>query len=126
MSKKNLIVDDDPTSLKMTQSTLMSHGYAVKAIAHAQDIEKTVKDFNPQAIVMDLLMPQVDGSQAVQRLQKNPALNKIPVIFLTALQMKDEKRGLEFELNVENKSFRTLTKPLDARALIAEIEELVK
>ena len=125
VKKKILVVDDDPTSLKAVAAVLTSNGYEVKASAHAEDIEKTVKDFNPQLIVMDLIMPNVDGNQAIKRLQKDPLLNRIPVVFLTAINFRDE-RGVEFEISVNDRRYRTLTKPFNAKALVAEIEELMK
>jgi CheY-like chemotaxis protein len=63
---------------------------------------------------------------SVKKLQNNPALKGVPVIFLTALKMRDDDRGLEFEVNVENTSYRTLTNPVDSKTLVAEIERLIK
>lgn len=125
MSKRILVVDDDPTSLKTSSSLLASAGYKVQTSIHAEDIEQTVKIFGPDLIVMDLMMPNVDGNQAVKRLKNNPALKGIPVIFLTGLQMRDHERGIDFEVNVENTNYRTLTKPIDAKTLIAEISRLI-
>jgi CheY-like chemotaxis protein len=124
VKKKILVVDDDPTSLRTVEGLLTLHGYEVKTSTQAQTIEELVKDFNPQLIVMDLMMPEVDGSQAVSRLQNNAALKNIPVIFLTALNLRDDEHGLEAEIAVQNKSFRTLTKPLNPKALVAAIREL--
>ncbi len=125
MRKKILIVDDDPTSLKTVESMLTSAGYDVRAFLHAQNIEQNVENFAPDLIVMDLIMPNVDGNQAVQKLKNNKALQGIPVIFLTAVKMRDQLRGLEFEVNVEGANYRTLTKPIDAKTLIAEIDRLI-
>jgi CheY-like chemotaxis protein len=125
MSRKILIVDDDPTSLRSVESMLTSAGYEVHAILHAQNIEQNVENFAPDLIVMDLIMPNVDGNQAVQKIKSNAAIKDIPVIFLTALQMRDQQRGLEFEVSVENKNYRTLTKPVDAKMLISEVERLI-
>lgn len=75
---------------------------------------------------MDLMMPNIDGNQAVKKLKNNPVLKGVPVIFLTALKMRDDDRGIDFEVNVENTSYRTLTKPVDAKSLAAEIEQLTK
>ena len=125
MKKKILIVDDDPTSLRTLGGVLVTRGFEVKSANHAQDIEKDVTEFNPDLIVMDLVMPKVDGSQAVKRLQTNPVFKKIPIVFLTAINIKDDQ-GLEFEVSVEDKRYRTLTKPFNAQTLIAEIESLVK
>ena len=124
MKVKILIVDDDPTSLKAVGTVLESNGFEVKISPHAEDIEKNVKEFDPSLIVMDLLMPNVDGTQAVKRLQTYPALSKIPVIFLTAVKMRDDDRNLELEVNVDGRNYRTLTKPLDAKVLLAEIRTL--
>jgi CheY-like chemotaxis protein len=125
MSQKILVVDDDPTSLRTVESMLALAGYEVQAILHAQNIEQNVENFAPDLIVMDLIMPNVDGNQAVQKLKNNTVLKDIPVIFLTALQMHDQQRGLEFEVRVENKNYRTLTKPVDAKTLIDEIKRLI-
>lgn len=125
MSKKILVVDDDPTSLKTAESILTSAGYEVKTSANAEEIERLVKDIAPDLIVMDLMMPNVDGNQAVKKLKDNPVLKGVPIIFLTALQMRDEERDLEFEVTVDNTSYRTMTKPVDAKALITEIQRLI-
>lgn len=125
MSKKILVVDDDPTSLKTAESILTSAGYVVKTSANAEEIERLVKDIAPDLIVMDLMMPNVDGNQAVKKLKDNPVLKGVPIIFLTALQMRDEERDLEFEVTVDNTSYRTMTKPVDAKALITEIQRLI-
>ncbi|MBP6343695.1 MAG: response regulator [Candidatus Omnitrophica bacterium] len=125
MSKKILVVDDDPTSLKTAESILTTAGYEVKTSADAEEIENLVKDIAPDLIVMDLMMPNVDGNQAVKKLKDNPALKGVPIIFLTALQMRDEERDLEFEVTVDNTSYRTMTKPVDAKALITEIQRLI-
>ncbi len=125
MSKKILVVDDDPTSLKTAESILTTAGYEVKTSADAEEIEQLVKDIAPDLIVMDLMMPNVDGNQAVKKLKDNPALKGVPIIFLTALQMRDEERDLEFEVTVDNTSYRTMTKPVDAKALITEIQRLI-
>jgi CheY-like chemotaxis protein len=105
---------------------LISSGYEVLVSVHAGDIEQRVKDIAPDLIIMDLMMPHIDGNQAVKKLKNNPALKGVPVIFLTALKMRDDDRGLEFEVNVENISYRTLTKPVDAKSLVTEIEQILK
>lgn len=81
MSKKILVVDDDPTSLKTAESILTTAGYEVKTSADAEEIENLVKDIAPDLIVMDLMMPNVDGNQAVKKLKDNPALKGVPIIF---------------------------------------------
>jgi CheY-like chemotaxis protein len=125
MKKRILVVDDDPTSLKTVESILTTSGYDVQTSTHAEDIEKITQSYVPDLIIMDLLMPQVDGNEAVRRIQKNPSLNNIPIIFLTAVTMKDEERDLEFEINVNARSYRTLTKPVHAKSFLTEIQKLL-
>lgn len=126
MKKRILVVDDDQTSLKLVESTLASEGYDVKTAAHAEDIEQKAKDYNPNLIVMDLMMPKVDGSQAVKRLQTQPTLKNIPVVFLTAMQTRDDDRGFELQIQVDKTTYRTLSKPFDRTQLLKEIESLIK
>ena len=125
MKKRILVVDDDPTSLRTVEAVFSRHDFEVKTATHAQDIEGNVSNFKPDLIVMDLMMPKVDGAQAVKRLQDDPVLKNIPIVFLTAIKMKDDERGVEFEVSVEDKHYRTLTKPFNAVALITEIKELI-
>lgn len=124
MPKRILIVDDDSTSLKLTASQLEQQGYVVKAMSHAGGLESAVESFRPDGIIMDLIMPDVDGPEAVHRLRQSETFKKIPVIFLTAVNMRDDESGMEFEVGVDNQSFRTLIKPVDARTLALEIEAL--
>jgi len=126
MKKKILVVDDDPTSLRSVEAMLISSGYEVRTSVGAEDIEQRVKDVAPDLIVMDLMMPNIDGNQAVKKLKNNSVLKGVPVIFLTALKMRDDDRGIDFEVNVGNISYRTLTKPVDAKTLVVEIERLIK
>lgn len=125
MKKRILVVDDDPTSLRTVEGMLEAAGYDVYTSTHAEDIEKIVRENQPALIVMDLIMPNTDGNQAVRKLRNNPAIKDIPVIFLTAIKMRDDDRGIDFEVNVENVSYRTLTKPVDPRTLISEIQRSI-
>ena len=126
MKKRILVVDDDPTSLKTIESMLVSGGYTVKALSRADDIVRHVQEFTPHLIVLDFIMPQVDGNQAVKKVKKDPMVSGVPIIFLTALKMRDEDRGVELDINVDGVSYPTLTKPVDLKTLIAEIERLAK
>lgn len=126
MKKRILVVDDDPTSLKTIESMLVSGGYTVKALSRADDIVRHVQEFTPHLIVLDFIMPQVDGNQAVKKVKKDPMVSGVPIIFLTALKMRDEDRGVDLDINVDGVSYPTLTKPVDLKTLIAEIERLAK
>lgn len=126
MKKRILVVDDDPTSLKTVESMLVAGGYTVKALSQANDIVQHVQEFTPHLIVLDLIMPNVDGNQAVKKIKRDPMTSGVPVIFLTALKMRDDDRGLDLEISVDGISYPTLTKPVDVKILLAEIERLAK
>jgi CheY-like chemotaxis protein len=126
VKKRILVVDDDPISLKIIESLLTSNGYDVTISNDAEQIEKNTKSFDPHLIIMDLLMPNVDGNEAVRRIQKDPTLDSIPLIFLTAIAMRDTIHDMEFEISVNNRSYRTLTKPIDPKSFLTEIQNILK
>lgn len=91
-----LVVDDDPQTVRLLSTVLMNEGYEViKAYGGQEGIEKAL-DQSPHLIILDLMMPQVDGFQVVQRLASEPHTRDIPIIICTAMDLSDEERN---ELN---------------------------
>src|SRR6185369_6754374 len=91
-----LVVDDTPDNLTL-MSSLLKHDYKVKV---ANSGEKALKiaggDSPPDLILLDIMMPEMDGYEVCQRLKADPKTRDIPVIFLTALTLEDdEKHGFE-------------------------------
>lgn len=94
--KTVLVVDDTPDNLSL-MSGLLKDDYKVKV---ANNGEKALKiaatDPQPDLILLDIMMPGMDGYEVIQFLKRNPATASIPVIFLTAkAEVEDEKKGLE-------------------------------
>jgi len=84
-----LIVDDEDEILKLLDIELSSEGYQViKAHSGAEAVRKAA-DFRPRAIVLDILMPDLDGGQVIRLLKANDVTKNIPVIFLTAALTKE-------------------------------------
>ena len=91
-----LIVDDTPDNL-ILMSSLLKGDYKVKiAIGGEKALKIAASDSPPDLILLDIMMPGMDGYEVCQRLKRDPKTMNIPVIFLTAkAEMEDEKKGLE-------------------------------
>jgi putative two-component system response regulator len=115
--KTILVVDDTPDNLSL-MSGLLKDDYKVKV---ANNGEKALKiaatDPQPDLILLDIMMPGMDGYEVCQFLKKNPATVNIPVIFLTAkVEVEDEKKGLELG------AVDYLTKPVSPPIVMARVK----
>jgi putative two-component system response regulator len=89
------IVDDTPANLALLSGLLCEH-YTVKAFNHGARALQAASDDPPDLILLDIVMPDMDGYEVCRRLKANPNTCKIPVIFLTSRgEIEDEQRGLE-------------------------------
>ena len=92
-----LIVDDVPANLGVLGDLLHEAGYQVKAATSGRAaLRYAVQDPQPALVLLDVMMPEMDGYQVLAALRKDPATQDIPVIFLTALDnARDEERGFQ-------------------------------
>ena len=91
-----LIVDDTPTNLDLLVEVLKSDYRTKVAISGERALELAVTGTPPDLILLDIMMPGLNGYEVCQRLKANPATRNIPVIFVTAMsEVDDETRGLE-------------------------------
>lgn len=115
-----LVIDDDSANRDILKTRLEAAGYAV---AQAEDGEQGVRlsqSLRPDLILMDVMMPKVDGRLACRVLKSNDATKNIPVIMLTAMgQQIDELRGWEAGAD------EYLTKPCDHKRLLELIAQLL-
>ena len=115
--KKILIVDDDPVTLEMLEKILVLEGYWVSKATNGKEALYIANEYKPDLIILDIVMPIMDGTEAMEHLEKNPRTKNIPVLCLTSLISKNE----EFENNTSNRRF--LAKPIEKEKLINEIEK---
>jgi len=80
-----LIVDDNSNNLKVLSQALRSSGWTVAIAKNGETALKQVRHTPPALILLDVMMPGIDGFETCQRLKKNPETMEIPVIFMTAL-----------------------------------------
>lgn len=89
--KRILVIDDDPSITRLLKLNLeQTNGYLVQTVNDAPQAIATAIEFKPDLILLDVLMPGVDGGELAREFQSNPQLEKVPVIFLTAVTTKQE------------------------------------
>ncbi|NCN24871.1 response regulator [Candidatus Berkelbacteria bacterium CG_4_9_14_3_um_filter_39_23] len=84
-NKKVLIIDDDITLLEMYAERLRLEGFEVLPASNGEEGVKLATELKPHIILLDIMMPKMDGFQTIEKLKANEATRDIPVIFLTAL-----------------------------------------
>lgn len=119
MSHRVLVVEDEPENRLFIGLMLRTEGYDVLEAEDGQcALELLARERLPELILLDVMMPGLNGWQVFQRLRQDPRLAKIPVVMLTALaQRSDVERAVE--LGVDG----YLTKPFEPADLIHTMEE---
>jgi len=112
-----LVVDDTPDNLYLMKTLLKDH-YRVKvANTGRQAIAITASDSPPDLILLDIMMPEMDGYEVCQQLKKSPTTKDIPVIFLTSRSdVEDEEKGLELG------AVDYITKPISPSIVLARVK----
>lgn len=119
--RKILVVDDDLDTLKLVGTTLEKQGFAIIAAKDGTEALEKVAEHSPDLILLDIMMPKLDGYAVTQRLRSNPKTANIPIILFTAKgQVEDKVAGLEVGAD------EYLTKPTHPAELIARVRNLLK
>ena len=120
MAKKILVVDDDLDTLRLVGLLLQRKGYKIIAANHgSQAIEKAIGE-QPDLVLLDVMMPDMDGIEVVRRLRSNSEVGDIPIIMFTAkTQIDDKVTG--FEAGADD----YLTKPTHPAELIARVKAVL-
>jgi CheY-like chemotaxis protein len=118
--KRILICDDDPVILRLLQVNLELEGYEVLLAHHGEQAIEVANKEMPDLIILDIMMPRMDGYQTVQRLKADKPTQAIPVLFLSAkAQQSDIDKGREQGVA------DYLTKPFDPSDLLEVVEKHV-
>lgn len=111
------IVDDNPANVKVLSTVLSSHGYKVLVAMDGLSAIAKITKAQPDLILLDILMPELDGFGTCQRLQESEVTRHIPIIFMTALtSTADKVKGLNLG------AVDYVTKPFQQEELIARLE----
>ena len=115
-----LIVDDSPTDVKVLSGMLERAGHRVSSAASAESGMDLAKTERPALILMDVIMPGMNGFQATRSLSRDPETSEIPVIIVTTKGMETDR---VWGLRQGAKDF--IVKPVEERDLIARIQNLL-
>ncbi|MEL7023889.1 MAG: response regulator [Pseudomonadota bacterium] len=113
-----LIVDDSPTELHVVQTLLERHGYETTTAESGEGGIRAAMEQRPDLILMDVVMPGMNGFQATRKLTRNAPTADIPVIVVTS---KDQETDKIWAMRQGARDF--LVKPVEERSLIQKIEE---
>jgi len=90
-----LVIDDDPDALDLVAAMLDGNGYRIRTAPDGERGLEAIAASPPDLIVLDLMLPEMDGLEIIHRLSLNAAWREIPVIFMTARDLDaDERRAL--------------------------------
>ena len=123
ITKRILVVDDEPSVTRNMKLTLESGGgYEVLGENNATNTLSTARAFRPDLILLDVMMPGMDGGDVAARLRADPLLRDTPIIFLTALVSNKETDGHEMASGAET----FLAKPVDIGELRKTLEDHIR
>lgn len=118
--KRILICDDDPAILRVLEVNLEVEGYDVLLARHGEEAYEVAVAEHPDLIILDIMMPRLDGYQTCAKLKANDQVKDIPIVFLSAkAQQSDIDKGKMFGVA------DYLTKPFDPTDLLDVVERLL-
>lgn len=113
---KILVVDDEPDIVEFISYNLKSKGYQIATASDGIEAIRKAKDFKPDLVLLDVMMPNKDGLQTLREMRQTPGLESIAIIFLTALS--DEKSEIEgLKLGADD----YIAKPIKPELLVTRI-----
>jgi DNA-binding response OmpR family regulator len=114
------VADDDPVIVRLLHVNFRLEGYDVDTAAHGEEAITRARDGQPDLILLDVMMPGLDGWEVCRRLKEDPATSQIPVVFLSArAQEEDRLRGESLGV------VEYVTKPFDPSDLVALIDKVL-
>jgi len=124
MKKKDikiLLVDDEPDILEIVGYNLSSEGYQIITAENGQEGVKKAKKELPHLIILDLMMPEMDGIEACEIIRKNPDLKNTIITFLTA-RGEDYSQVAGFDAGADD----YITKPIKPKVLVSKVKALLR
>jgi len=119
--RKILIVDDDPTSLKILESMLPSEKYEIIIATNGKEALQAAFDQFPDLVLLDIMMPDMDGFDVTRTIKRDPRTKDTPVILVTALDDPENKiTGLEAGAE------ELLNKPIHSTELLARVNSMLR
>ena len=116
-----LVVDDEPDAIELIRFNLKASGYEVLTAEDGEEALAKARKFSPDMILLDVMLPEIDGLEVCKILRRDPATASLPIIMLTAKASEiDRVLGLEFGAD------DYVTKPFSPRELMLRVRNLLK
>ncbi|MDI7252316.1 MAG: response regulator, partial [Actinomycetota bacterium] len=91
LGKKVLVIDDEPAIHKLLQAILEHEGFQIMGLEERKDTRETVARRRPDVIILDIMMPEVDGFQILKMLKEDEETRDIPVLVLTVRSLREDR-----------------------------------
>jgi two-component system alkaline phosphatase synthesis response regulator PhoP len=118
---KILLVDDDPDIIEIVSYNLVQEGFEIFTASNGKEaILKAIKEV-PDLIIMDVMMPEMDGMEACENIRRIPALNHVIITFLTA-RNEDYSQVAGFDAGADD----YITKPIKPKLLVSKVKALLR
>jgi len=121
MSERILVVDDEPDLLELVRLNLSQAGFRVATAASGGEAMKSLRASRPDLMVLDLMLPDMSGTELCRRLRSDPSFAALPIIMLTA-RADEVDRVVGFELGADD----YVTKPFSPRELVLRVRAVLR
>ena len=119
--EKILVVDDEEDILELVSFSLLREGYRVSCVSSGEEALRLIESEVPDLIVLDLMLPGIDGLEVARRLKVDPGTRGVPVVMLTA---KSEEADVVIGLELGADDY--VTKPFSPRVLVARVKAVLR
>ena len=118
---KILLVDDEPDILEIVSYNLKTEGYQVYTASNGLDGVRTAKKVNPHLILLDIMMPEMDGIEACEKIRAIKSMDQVIIAFLTA-RSEDYSQVAGFDAGADD----YITKPIKPKLLVSKVKSLLR
>jgi DNA-binding response OmpR family regulator len=120
MARRVLIADDEPNIVASLEFLMEQAGYEVRVAGNGEDALQALPEFQPDLVLLDVMMPKRNGYEVLQAIREDPALQHIKIVMLTA-----KGRDVDMEKGLGLGADAYVTKPFATRELVARVRDLL-
>ena len=121
VKSKILVVDDEPEAVELVEFNLKGAGYDVSTAGDGAEALNKARRIQPNLVILDVMMPEIDGMEVCKLLRRDPATSTIPIIMLTA-KASEVDRVLGLELGADD----YVVKPFSPRELVLRVKKILE
>jgi two-component system alkaline phosphatase synthesis response regulator PhoP len=121
MPKKILIVDDEPNIIVPLEFLMEQNNYDVRVAETGEQALEIIPVYNPDLVLLDIMLPGIDGYEVCQKIRKNPKLNHIKIIFISAMA-----RSIDVAKGIDLAADEYITKPFSTVDVVEKIKALLE